>query len=97
MNAGHIPTYRLTVDIQDNGIIRDPFGSIIGRCDDEWLNRMTNRPPYGLVVSDDESVINWCGENYVRQKEDSKLTDYMPDDILKDCKERLDEVRNEQK
>ena len=70
MNAGGIPTYKLTVDIQENGIIRDPFGFIIGRCDDEWLNRMTNRPPYGLVVSDDESVINWHGENYVRQHTD---------------------------
>jgi hypothetical protein len=67
VSTGHIPTYTLTVEIQDNGIIRDPFGFIIGKCDDNWLQRMLNRPPYGLTVSDDESVINWCGANYVRQ------------------------------
>jgi len=69
VSGDYSPTYTLTVEIQDNGIIRDPFGFIVGRCDAEWLNRMTNRPPYGLTVSDDESVINWCGVNYVRREE----------------------------
>lgn len=30
-------TYRLEVEIQENGIIRDPFGWIIGRADDDWM------------------------------------------------------------
>lgn len=60
--------YTLMVEIQENGIIRDPFGFIMGHCDDEWLHRMTNKPPYGLTVSDDEELVNWCGTNYVRQK-----------------------------
>ena len=60
--------YTLTVEIQDNGIIRDPFGFIVGHCDDMWLRRMTDKPPYGLVVSDDEKIVNWCGVNYVKQK-----------------------------
>lgn len=60
--------YKLTVEIQDNGIIRDPFGWIMGHCDSDWLQRMLNRPPYGLTVSDDGKLINWCGTNYVPQK-----------------------------
>ena len=34
----YIKRYKLEVEIQDNGIIRDPFGWVIGRCDDEWFN-----------------------------------------------------------
>lgn len=60
-------SYKLTVEIQDNGIIRDPFGWIVGRCSSEWLQRMLNRPPYGLTVNG--NLINWCGRNYVLQSD----------------------------
>lgn len=45
-------SYTLTVEIQENGIIRDPFGFVMGRCDAQWLRRMLARPPYGLNLSD---------------------------------------------
>lgn len=64
--------YTLTVEIQENGIIRDPFGFIIGHCDDKWLRRMTNQPPYGLTVSEDGKLVNWCGTNYVKQREEEE-------------------------
>lgn len=72
MGGGACQSYKLTVEIQDNGIIRDPFGWIMGHCSSEWLQRMLNRPPYGLTVSEDGNLINWCGRNYVPQnnKED---------------------------
>lgn len=38
MDSEYIKRYRLEVEIQDNGIIRDPFGWIVGRCDNEWFN-----------------------------------------------------------
>lgn len=38
MGSEYVRLYRLEVEIQDNGIIRDPFGWIVGRCNDEWLN-----------------------------------------------------------
>lgn len=34
----YIKRYKLEVEIQDNGLIRDPFGWIIGCCHDEWFN-----------------------------------------------------------
>ena len=71
MSGGCIRVYTLTVEIQENGIIRDPFGHIMGHCDDMWLRRMTDQPPYGLVVSDDEELVNWCGTNYVKQRKES--------------------------
>ena len=27
----------MEVELQENGIIRDPFGWIVGRADDEWM------------------------------------------------------------
>ena len=38
MCSEYIRRYKLEVEIQDNGIIRDPFGWIIGRCNDEWFD-----------------------------------------------------------
>lgn len=38
MSSDYIKRYRLEVEIQDNGLIRDPFGWIIGCCHDEWFN-----------------------------------------------------------
>lgn len=65
-------TYTLTVTIQENGMIYDPFGRVMGECKEEWLLRMLNRPPYGLTVSEDGKLINWCGENYEMQKKEGK-------------------------
>ena len=61
--------YRIEVEIQENGIIRDPFGWIIGRCDDDWFNHVVRHAgnPHGLTVSNDGTSINWLGENYVKQ------------------------------
>lgn len=67
MSGDACQSYKLTVEIQDNGIIRDPFGGIMGHCSSEWLQRMLNRPPYGLTVSEDGNLINWCGRNYTPQ------------------------------
>ena len=39
MSGEYVKSFKLEVEIQDNGIIRDPIGLIIGRCDDVWLNR----------------------------------------------------------
>lgn len=41
MSGDYIKTFKLEVEIQENGIIRDPFGWIIGRCDDDWLKLVT--------------------------------------------------------
>ena len=69
MSGDYIKTFKLEVEIQENGIIRDPFGWIIGRCDDDWLKLVTRHEmePNGLTVSNDGELINWRGENYVRQ------------------------------
>lgn len=75
MSGDCIPVYKLEVIVQSNGIMRDPFGAIMGRCDDDWLDRMTNPHfgrnidglPVGMTISDDGDLLNWRGENYVRQ------------------------------
>ena len=41
MSGDYIKTFKLEVEIQENGIIRDPFGWIIGRCNDDWLKLVT--------------------------------------------------------
>lgn len=43
--SDYIKRYRLEVEIQDNGLIRDPFGWIIGRCDDEWFHAVVRHEP----------------------------------------------------
>jgi hypothetical protein len=54
MSGDYIKTFKLEVEIQENGIIRDPFGWIIGRCDDDWLKLVTRHEmePNGLTVSE---------------------------------------------
>lgn len=47
MDSEYIRLYKLEVEIQDNGIIRDPFGWIIGRCNDEWFNTVVRHEPPG--------------------------------------------------
>ena len=71
MSGDCVKTFKLEVEIQENGIIRDPFGWIIGRCDDDWLKLVTRHEmePNGLTVSSDNELIKWRGENYIRQHE----------------------------
>lgn len=80
-----IKTYELNVTIQDNGIIRDPFGWIVGRCDDGWFDMVVRHSckPNGLTVSEDGNLLNWKGENYIRQQ-----VDYLCDMCANDCDER---------
>lgn len=85
MSGDCIKTFKLEVEIQENGIIRDPFGWIIGRCDDDWLRLVTRHEmePNGLTVSNDGELINWRGENYIRQH-----VVYLCDMCANDCDER---------
>lgn len=39
--ADYCKRYKMEVEIQENGLIRDPFGWVMGRCDEEWLKLMT--------------------------------------------------------
>lgn len=79
MSGDYIKRFKLEVEIQENGIIRDPFGWIIGRCDDDWLRLVTRHvmAPNGLTVSDDGELINWRGRNYIRQQAVVRCKDCM--------------------
>ena len=85
MSGDCIKTFKLEVEIQENGIIRDPFGWIIGRCGDDWLRLVTRHEMElnGLTVSNDGELINWRGENYIRQH-----VVYLCDMCANDCDER---------
>lgn len=85
MSGDYIKTFKLEVEIQENGIIRDPFGWIIGRCDDDWLKLVTRHEmePNGLTVSNDGELINWRGENYIRQRSEQAIAATL-EDVLRE-------------
>lgn len=59
MSGDCIKTFKLEVEIQENGIIRDPFGWIIGRCNKDWLELVikhnTDCHPYEQRIVGDGS------------------------------------------
>ena len=69
MGSGHCEEYKVQVTIQSNGIIRDPFGWVVGRCDDDWLALMIWHTPAGLRMSPDGDCIMFQGERYRKVEE----------------------------
>lgn len=68
--------YKLTVTIQENGLIRDPFGWVVGRCDEKWLKLMTKHevePPDVFINGrTGEHGIIFKGVKYYCKPDDSQ-------------------------
>lgn len=62
MSGDCIKTFKLEVEIQENGIIRDPFGWIIGRCNKDWLE---NHNEEGGTTSK-VAQLRWDGSEFHR-------------------------------
>lgn len=87
MSSEYIKRYKLEVEIQDNGLIRDPFGWIIGRCHDEWFNtvvrhKLPNQTCTNMDTYDDKWFKCSICDDYIEVQDfktgDYKLPNYCP-------------------